>query len=372
MEIKIKHSCENFDSYRANRVKSLFNAESGHEWSHSANLPIEDFDWQIGVIVGASGSGKSSIGEKIFPKVGITDIGSGWGDKPIIDEIAPNGDFNMVTGALSAVGLGDVPAWLRPFHVLSNGEKFRAGLARLICESPEFAVIDEFTSVIDRQIARIGSSAFAKSWRRLKTKKMVLLTPHYDILEWVQPDWIYDTTNARFSRDCLRRPGIELEIWKTDGKLWKYFKQHYYLDLPHPPAAEYFIGVINGEPVCHVAVCPLFTANSYRATRLVVMPEWQGAGVGTKFLEYIMQHHLNGNGRCNRKLGTFFHTSHPQLCGYLRNSKVWRQTGAMLYGANKVKVLESMARTGKGTVKGSGYGGHFRAVQSFKYIGNGD
>ena len=36
----------------------------------------------------------------------------------------------MVTGMLSAVGLGDVPAWLRPFNVLSNGEKFRAGLAR--------------------------------------------------------------------------------------------------------------------------------------------------------------------------------------------------------------------------------------------------
>ena len=147
------------------------------------------------------------------------------------------------------------------------------------------------------------------------------------------------------------------------------FKEHYYLDLAHPPAAEYFVGVVNGELVAHVAVCPLFTANAYRATRLVVMPEWQGAGVGTAFLNEVMQYHLEGNGRCNRKLHTFFHTSHPQLCGYLRNAKEWIQTGAMLYGANKTKSNASILRTGKGMMGSCGYGGHFRAVQSFKYLG---
>ena len=71
----------------------------------------------------------------------IYDLYSGWDkNKPIVDCIAPDGDFNTVTGMLSAVGLGDVPAWLRPFHVLSNGEKFRAGLARLACERPQHAV----------------------------------------------------------------------------------------------------------------------------------------------------------------------------------------------------------------------------------------
>jgi ABC-type ATPase with predicted acetyltransferase domain len=58
-----------------------------------------------------------------------------------------------------------VPAWLRPYPVLSNGERFRAGLARLVCEQPGEAVVDEFTSVVDRQIARLGALAFAKAWR---------------------------------------------------------------------------------------------------------------------------------------------------------------------------------------------------------------
>ncbi len=118
----------------------------------------------------------------------------GWNsDRPIIDDIAPNKNLNKVTGALSSVGLGDVPAWLRPFKVLSNGEQYRAGLARLMTTDTEKVVIDEFTSVVDRQIAKIGASTFAKTWRKTKGRQIVLLSCHYDIIEWLQPDWIYDT-----------------------------------------------------------------------------------------------------------------------------------------------------------------------------------
>ncbi len=192
MKIEVKHSCKNFNSFRAEKVKSLFNAESGHEWEHVAELPIEDEGWQIGLIVGASGSGKTSIGKGIWDK-GITNLSEGWNPElPIIEDIAPGGDMNVVTSALSAVGLGDVPAWLRPFKVLSNGEQFRAGLARLICDAPDKVVVDEFTSVVDRQIAKIGAAAFAKSWRKTG-KQIVLLSCHYDIIEWLQPDWVYDT-----------------------------------------------------------------------------------------------------------------------------------------------------------------------------------
>lgn len=369
MKIEINHECPNYDSFRANKVKSLFNPEHGHTWRHVADLPVEESNWQIGLIVGASGTGKTSIGNKIFG-TGIHDLYAGWdSDKPIIDCIAPTGELNAITSALSAVGLGDVPAWLRPFHVLSNGEKFRAGLARLIVERPDKVVIDEFTSVIDRQIAKVGAAAFAKSWRR-GAGQIVLLSCHYDIIEWLQPDWVYDTVGARFSRDCLRqRPKLELRIYQVSGSVFRHFKPHYYLDLPHPVAAQYFVGLIDNEPVCHLAVTPLFTAKAYRATRLVVMPEWQGIGIGTKFLNAVCQYHLDGRGRCGHKYPVFFHTSHPQLCGALRHSKKWLQTNAQLYGANKSRSAASMRRTNKKGNAACGYGGHFRAVQAFKYIG---
>lgn len=82
-----------------------------------------------------------------------------------------------------------------------------------------------------------------------------------------------------------------------------------------------------------------------------------------------MQYHLEGNGRCGHKFPTFFHTSHPQLASYLRGANGWKQTGAMLYGANKTRSNSSITKTGKGGITGCGYGGHFRAVQSFKYLG---
>lgn len=373
--IEIHNRVSDFDSYRAARVKSLFNAESGCNF----DLIIDGVDlsgeWNIGVVVGPSGSGKTSIGKEIFGENKIVNLSDGWNyDRPIVEDIAPEGDFNKVTGMLASVGLGDVPAWLRPFHVLSNGEQFRAGLARLICEKPDEIVIDEFTSVIDRQIAKIGAQAFQKAWRRENPAgKVVLLTPHYDVLDWLQPDWIIDTKTKKFERGLPRqRPAINLEIRKVDGSYWRYYKPHYYLDLPMPIAAEYFIGTVDGELACHLAVCPWFHLKGYRATRLVTMPEWQGAGVGTRFLNAIAQYHLDGNGRKGKQLPTYFHTSHPQLCAALRRSDKWVQVSARLYGENKVKSHKTLGKSAEAAGKkaiNSGFGGHFRAIQGFKYIG---
>ena len=222
--IEVHHRTSDFDSYRAARVKSLFNAESGCNFDLTIDGVDLSGEWNIGVVVGASGSGKTSIGKQIFGKNKIVNLSQDWDkNKPIIDDIAPDGDFNTVTGLLASVGLGDVPAWLRPFRVLSNGEQFRAGLARLICEKPAEAVVDEFTSVIDRQIARIGAQAFQKAWRRENPSgKVVLLTPHYDVLDWLQPDWVIDTNTKTFERGCPRqRPPIELEIRKVHGSYWR-------------------------------------------------------------------------------------------------------------------------------------------------------
>lgn len=138
MLIKVRNRCSDFKSYRAARVKSMFNAESGCNFDHDAQLDIDDTNWKVGVVVGPSGSGKTSIGRLIWPqddKAFYT--GGDWpADAPIVDAIAPAGDFDAVTGALAAVGLGDVPAWLRPYSVLSNGEKFRADLARIVSTAP--------------------------------------------------------------------------------------------------------------------------------------------------------------------------------------------------------------------------------------------
>jgi ABC-type dipeptide/oligopeptide/nickel transport system ATPase subunit len=189
-------------SYKAERARGLFNVteEDGSSFHLEADLPIEHEHWSVGVVVGSSGSGKSSIGAEL--------IGRGWEDpfplsvmrtssEPIIDSVADDG-FDKVTGVLSSVGLGAVPAWLRPYGVLSNGEKFRADLAWLLLW-PELrnVVVDEFTSVLDRTVACTGAAAFAKAWRKQKGRRIVLLTCHHDILDWLEPDWAFDTDKQK-------------------------------------------------------------------------------------------------------------------------------------------------------------------------------
>jgi len=215
MIIKVRNRTEDYNGYRAARVKSLFNAERGNEFNLDANIDIDGLDWQIGLIVGASGSGKTSIGKQLFGGGKLVDLYGGWcTDKPIIESICPEGDFDTVTGALANVGLGDVPSWLRPFHALSNGQQFRAGLARLITDAPNEVIVDEFTSVIDRQIAKIGAMAFSKGWRRNKGKKIVLLACHYDIIEWLQPDWVFDTGTGELKKDT--------SLSKDQSLSWKF------------------------------------------------------------------------------------------------------------------------------------------------------
>lgn len=373
MKIQIRNTCSDFGSYRAARVKSLFNADSGCNFSLDAELDIGDGDWKIGVVVGPSGSGKTSIGRQLFGGGAIYEPG-GWAHgRPIVDCIAPGGSFDAVTGALAAVGLGSVPSWLRPYHVLSNGEKFRADLAKIVCEAPARVIVDEFTSVVDRQIAKFGALAFQKAWRRT-AGQCVLLSCHYDVLDWIEPDWVFDTSTGEFQRGLLwRRPKFDLEIRQVpDKRYWHLFEPHYYLKLPPMIAATYYVGFVDGEPVCHLGVSPWFHngAGAVRASRMVVMPEWQGAGVGLRFLNAVCQMYVDGKSKFGSRVRcAYFHTSHPGLCAALRRGGGWRQVSGSTSGQNKARGRASLRKSG---IKvGTGYGGHFRAVQGFKYVGTG-
>jgi GNAT superfamily N-acetyltransferase len=195
---------------------------------------------------------------------------------------------------------------------------------------------------------------------------------------------VFDTAKGEFlrGRGLWRRPRIELEILETNWSAWPLFEPHHYLKLPRMPCSTCYVGLVEGEPVAHLAVSSK-TAGRYqgvtrveaRACRLVVMPEWQGAGVGMRFLNHIAQRYLDGEGRLwiGRRLNTLFHTSHPGLAAALRRDPKWRQVSAVLHGSNKAASARSINRSTRAKVKSrgeqAGYGGHFRAVQGFRYVG---
>jgi GNAT superfamily N-acetyltransferase len=367
LKVEVHNRCSDFAGYRAARVKSLFNAESGCNFDLVAELPIEDADWRIGFIVGGSGTGKTSLANAVWPGVGA--FNPPWPNrKPIIEAIAPRGAFNDVTTALSAVGLGSVPAWLRPFRVLSCGEQFRANLARVICERPARVILDNFTDAVDRQIARFGALAFGKAWRR-GGGQALLVSPHRDVIDWVEPDWIFDTATGKYAgRGLWRRPRFELSIHQTDWRHWSLFEPHHYLRMPKMVAATNYVGAVEGELVAHVAFSTRPGMHEARACRLVVMPEWQGAGVGMRFLNAVCGMWLRGRNRFGKRMPTLFHTSHPGLCAALRRDPAWVQVSASLHGDNRRRSMETLAKSGYGAT--AGFGGHFRAVQGFRYWGD--
>lgn len=372
MEIQIRNSCSDYSSYRAQRVKSLFNVDTGCDFSRDFDLPIIGEEWTVGIVVGPSGSGKTSLGHA------LVDSGFQWWaprwpkDKPIVDAIVPKGDFDAATGALAQVGLGDVPAWLRPYPVLSNGEQFRASLARLLADGPDRVVLDEFTSVVDRQIACIGAMAFSKAWKRTG-KQAVLLTCHYDVLEWAEPDWVLDTATGEFrwTKECLHRPRIELEVHQTGWGYWDLFKPHHYLADAGPMAfSTAYVGFVKGEPVAHLGMSGKVAGRKReaRACRMVVMPEWQGAGIGMRFLDALCQREMEGDGFIGKPVNTLFHTAHPALVAALKRSPKWDQISAALHGGNRREGMLNMRKSSNTAIKG-GFGGHFRGVTGWRYHG---
>ena len=140
-------------------------------------------DFNIGVIVGASGSGKSTL---------LREFGTEENPKWMLDDsiISQFESVDEGINLLTAVGLNSVPSWYKPYRILSNGEQFRADLARKIKDN---AVIDEFTSVVDRNVAKAASVALVRYIRKNNLKNIVLSTCHRDILDWLEPDWVIDT-----------------------------------------------------------------------------------------------------------------------------------------------------------------------------------
>jgi len=272
--------------------------------------------WNIGVIVGASGTGKSKLLATFND--GTTQEISWDASKSIAAHFDNAVDANE---KLSAAGLMSVPDWVKPFHVLSNGQQFRANLARSLHDN---ARIDEFTSVIDRNVAKAASAAMARYVRKNNVTGIVLATCHRDILEYLEPDWVIDTDRGEWtSGRYLHRPQLVLDIYPVSNKIWGHFAPYHYLSESLNKSARCYVGIWEGQIVGFVATMayPSGTVqNAFREHRLVIHPDYQGLGLGPRLSEAIAQHYIDSGKRY------FSKTSHPRLGGYRDQSNVWRPT----------------------------------------------
>lgn len=187
------------ESFRAKSVVGRFTLNDVKLQKHfKGSLPIDAEDWQIGVIVGRSGSGKSSIAKQLFPEAYIT--GFQYTHQCILDDFPEDLETTEITHLLCSVVFASPPDWLKAYGCLSQGEKMRVDIARALLLQQKIVVFDEFTSVVDRDVAKIASCAISKAIKHQKDKKFVAVTCHYDVVDWLEPDWVFCTDTMQFDR----------------------------------------------------------------------------------------------------------------------------------------------------------------------------
>jgi len=345
-------------SARVSQLEGMFDIpmskRSAESWT--VNLPIDEKPWNIGLIVGPSGCGKTTIINELFS-------GNIYNEFPwdheasILDGFPKEMGIKDIAEILNSVGFSSPPSWFKPYHVLSNGEKFRVNVARALAESKDVCVIDEFTSVVDRTVGQIGSFAVSKTVRR-QNKKFIAVSCHYDIEEWLQPDWIYKPADNEFQwRSLRRRPEIKLEIVRVHHQAWRLFKQYHYLAQDINKAAHCFVALWDGLPVAFYSYLHFINnrlKRTKRGHRVVCLPDFQGVGIGLRLEEYIAS--------CLKALnwGYIGTSSHPVRNAYCAKSAKWKMI-------RKPSITKNNAGTGSIEKRMGNY--HFRIAATFRYCG---
>ena len=347
--MQLKLSCPVHPSFRIQQIAGMFDVPIAKkaEQTIGFDLPPTDPDWKIGCIVGPSGSGKSTIARHLYASQG--DAAHWDSDKAVIDNF---GDLPIksITNMLTVVGFSSPPSWIKPYSVLSNGEKFRCDLARaLLCphHSPPsegcplgrggLVVFDEYTSVVDRNVAKIASAALAKGIKSGNIpRQFVAVTCHYDILDWLEPDWVLDTATGKVQRSCadgrlLRRPNIDLEVFRCERRLWNMFKTHHYLSGTLAKNCRCYVVLWKEQPAAFCALIPQQGFERwYRVSRIVTLPDYQGIGIGSALLDSLAELYVSQGFRFS------ITASHPSVLSHCKKrSEHWKATNVQKTGSER-------------------------------------
>ena len=340
-------------SFRVSSVIGKFDLQTEHIKEQFTGKIDLDNDWQIGVIVGSSGSGKTTIAKELFPDSYITNFK--YNAETILDDMPKDKSVDEITRIFNSVGFSSPPSWLKPYSVLSNGQKMRVDLANGLLQDNKLMVFDEFTSVVDRNVAQIGSYAVQKAIRKTK-RKFIAVSCHNDIVDWLLPDWIFNTDSMTFQKlegQKKNRPKIKFEIYKTrDKTIWRMFAKHHYLSHSHNNSANVYVAFVNEQLAGFISILHFPHAkvkNIKRVHRVVVMPDFQGIGIGVRLLEYIGKKYINNKYRYR------ITTSAPSLIHYFKNSLQWK---CCSFGRKK---------NHGGTLKVEKFGSENRITTSWEY-----
>lgn len=199
----IRESEVDSDSFRVAKIRSLFDLTDSRVTERFTGEIVYPEQWKIGVIVGPSGSGKTTLIGELYKDHVVSFSDSDYTHKSVLDDMPSNRSVEEITKMFAMVGFSSVPCWCKPYHVLSNGEKSRVDIARALLSDDDLIVYDEFTSLVDRTVARTICIALEKCLQHID-KKAILVTCHYDVQDYLSPDWVFDTNTMSMREPKVR------------------------------------------------------------------------------------------------------------------------------------------------------------------------
>ncbi|MCY2925705.1 MAG: hypothetical protein NT031_09730 [Planctomycetota bacterium] len=280
----------------------------------AADVEIPFAPGQIVLFQGVSGSGKSSLlraaGAQVDGAVALAERFDG--QRALIDTLGD--DPRRAVQILSACGLAEAFLMLRTPEELSDGQRYRYALAQCLAAGARTIIADEWCAKLDRTTARVIS----RNMRKLADREGVGLlaaTTHEDLVEELSPDTVVSCqgggrVEVRPWGPFCRGESLLAEFDVTGGALsdWAYFagwhyrhgglgpvKWVYLLWHGHRPAGICLVGpspLASGARSGRFALprhrglarAAMVNANFASVTRLVIAPEYRGAGLAWRFL----------------------------------------------------------------------------------------
>jgi len=285
------------NSFRCTCAANALDIDQQKKSIHKLDVEADlESPFNVGVIVGASGSGKTTLARSIYGAEAIREILDK--SRPVIDQLPADWSYEDCAATLAGVGLTSVPCWIRPAATLSTGQAARAEAALQMAHLVDgVTVIDEWTSVVDRTVAKVMSHCVQKFARRFN-KRVVLVCCHYDVLEWLNPDWIIDCNKQSYTdrralcRHAKRDERLRFNIRRVDRRTWRYFSKYHYLSEELPGGEIETFGLFHGVDQvgfqCFANYVPhrhgTVRKKQMHSNRTVIHPDYAGLGMGIKLI----------------------------------------------------------------------------------------
>jgi ABC-type ATPase with predicted acetyltransferase domain len=285
------------------------------------NVELKIGTRDIVLITGDSGSGKSvllkALEKDVKEGMNAESINIGGiqldPDKPLIETVGKTVEEGLEL--LSKVGLNDAFLFLRTFEQLSDGQKYRYRIAKMMESKAQFWIMDEFAATLDRDTAKIVAFNVQKLARQ-EGKAVLAATTHNDLFEDLKPSV---HVHKRFGKEIEvkyypnetnKECSLVKEIHVAEGSRQDYYQLAGFHYRSHKVAGvRKIFSLKRGEELCGVVVYSYSPAACFGRrmvlprmsmrelneklsiiSRVVVHPKYRTIGLGHKLIRETLEH----------------------------------------------------------------------------------